>query len=50
MQSERLAALLAEQFEADLDASETIRPGSFARRGLHDRTAERAVTIGRRAL
>jgi cardiolipin synthase len=50
VQSERFAALLAEQFESDLDASEAIRPGSFARRGLHHRAAERALTLVRREL
>jgi cardiolipin synthase len=50
VRSERFAALLTEQFERDLDASEEIRPGSFGKRGLHRRAAERALTLARREL
>ena len=50
VQSERFAAQLAEQFQADLDVSEAIRPGSFGKRGLHKRAAERALTLARREL
>jgi cardiolipin synthase len=50
VQSERFAAQLTDQFERDLDASEAIRPRSFARRGLHHRIAERILTLARREL
>jgi cardiolipin synthase A/B len=50
VQSERFAARLTEQFEADLDVSEAIRPGSFRKRGLHHRAAERALGLVRREL
>jgi cardiolipin synthase len=50
VQSERLAARLTEQFEADLDASEQIRPGHWSDRGLHQRVAERALGLARREL
>jgi cardiolipin synthase A/B len=50
VQSERFAGRLTEQFERDLDVSEAIRPGSFARRGLHQRAAERVLTLARREL
>jgi cardiolipin synthase len=50
VQSERFAAQLTEQFEADLDASQEIRPGSFNERGLHRRAAERALGLVRREL
>jgi cardiolipin synthase len=50
VQSERFAAQLGEQFEADLDVSEAIRPGSFGKRGLHERAAGRALTLARREL
>jgi cardiolipin synthase A/B len=50
VQSERFAAQLTEQFEADLDVSEAIRPGSFKDRPLRHRAAERALGLVRREL
>jgi cardiolipin synthase len=50
VQSERFAAQLTEQFEADLDASEAIRPGRFGERPLRERAAERVLTLARREL
>ena len=50
VQSERFAAELTAQFEADLDVSEAIRPGRWADRPLHQRAAERVLTLARREL
>jgi cardiolipin synthase len=50
VQSDRFAAQLTERFEADLDASEAIRPGAFADRPLHHRAAERVLGLARREL
>jgi cardiolipin synthase A/B len=50
VQSERFAARLTEQFEADLDNSEQMRPGQWRDRGLHHRVAERALGLARREL
>jgi cardiolipin synthase A/B len=50
VQSERFAARLAAQFERDLDAAEAIRPGRWRDRPLHQRAAERALTLARREL
>jgi cardiolipin synthase A/B len=50
VQSERFSALLTEQFEADLDVSEQIRPRRWNDRGLHHRIAARALGLARREL
>jgi cardiolipin synthase len=50
VQSERFAAQLTEQFEADLDVSEAIRPGRWRDRPLAHRAAERVLTLARREL
>ena len=50
VQSDRVAAVLAEAFEADLAVSEPIRPERFRRRPLRHRAAERVVTLARREL
>jgi cardiolipin synthase len=50
VQSERFAALLAEQFERDLDVSEEIRPRRWRDRPLRGRALERVMTLARREL
>jgi cardiolipin synthase A/B len=50
VQSEGFAARLTEQFEADLDHTEQMRPGHWHDRGLHHRVAERALGLARREL
>jgi cardiolipin synthase len=50
VQSERFAALLTEQFQADLERSAAIRPGAFRDRPLHQRAAERTLALARREL
>ena len=50
VQSERFAARLTDQFEADLDVSEAIRPGRFDERPRRQRAAERVLTLARREL
>jgi cardiolipin synthase len=50
VQSERFAARLTDQFERDLDAAEAIRPGRWRDRPVHQRAAERVLTLARREL
>jgi cardiolipin synthase A/B len=50
VQSERFAARLTEQFERDLDVAAAIRPGRWRGRPLHQRAAERVLTLARREL
>jgi cardiolipin synthase A/B len=50
VQSERFAEQLTEQFEADLEVSEAIRPGRWRRRPLRHRAAEGALRLARREL
>jgi cardiolipin synthase len=50
VQSERFAEQLTEQFEADLEISEPIRPGRWRGRPLRRRVAERALRLARREL
>jgi cardiolipin synthase len=50
VQSERFAEQLTEQFEADLEVSEAIRPGHWRGRPLRHRAAERALRLVRREL
>jgi cardiolipin synthase len=50
VQSERFAAQLTERFEADLDVSEAIRPGTWRDRPLLHRGAERVLGLARREL
>jgi cardiolipin synthase len=49
-QSERFAGQLTEQFERDLESSEQIQPQRWTDRPLHQRAAERMLTIARREL
>lgn len=50
VQSQRVARQLTEAFEADLEVSERMRPGRWARRPLRQRAAERATKLIRREL
>jgi len=50
VQSERFAGELTEQFERDLEVSEAINPGRWNGRPLHQRAAERVLTLARREL
>jgi cardiolipin synthase len=50
VQSERFAGRLTEQFERDLEVSEEIRRGRFARRPAHHRAQERVLQLARREL
>jgi len=50
VQSERVARQLTEAFEADLEVSERMRPGRWARRPLRQRAVERATKLIRREL
>jgi cardiolipin synthase A/B len=50
VQSERFASELTEQFEADLDVCEAIRPGRFDGRPRRQRAAERVLMLARREL
>ena len=50
VQSERFAACLTEQFERDLEVSDEMRRGRFARRGPAHRAQEQALRLVRREL
>ena len=50
VQSERFAAQLTEQFERDLEVSDEMRRGRFARRPAIHRVQERALQLARREL
>ncbi len=50
VQSERFVARLTEQFERDLEVSEEISRGRFARRSVPHRAQERALQLVRREL
>ncbi|HEV3001690.1 MAG TPA: phospholipase D-like domain-containing protein [Solirubrobacteraceae bacterium] len=50
VQSERFAGRLTEQFERDLEVSEEIRRGRFARRPARHRVQERVLQLARREL
>jgi cardiolipin synthase len=50
VQSERFAGRLTEQFERDLEASDEMRAGRFARRPKTQRAQERVLQLARREL
>jgi cardiolipin synthase A/B len=50
VQSEAFAGRLTEQFERDIEVSEAIDPGRWNGRPLHQRAAERVLTLARREL
>ncbi|HEX2086687.1 MAG TPA: phospholipase D-like domain-containing protein [Solirubrobacteraceae bacterium] len=50
VQSERFAERLTEQFERDLEVSDEMRRGRFARRGPAHRAQERVLQLARREL
>jgi cardiolipin synthase len=50
VQSEELAGRLTEQFERDLEVSDEMAPGRFARRPLAHRAQERVLQLARREL
>ena len=50
VQSERFAARLTEQFERDLEVSDEMRRGRFARRAVTHRAQERVLQLARREL
>jgi cardiolipin synthase len=50
VQSERFAARLTEQFERDLEVSDEMRRGRFARRPAAHRAQERVLQLARREL
>ncbi len=50
VQSERFAARLTEQFERDLEVSDEMRRGRFARRPATHRAQERVLQLARREL
>ena len=50
VQSERLATQLEEQFERDLEVSDEMRRGRFARRPIRHRAQEQALRLARREL
>jgi cardiolipin synthase A/B len=50
VQSEQFAGLLTEQFERDLEVSDEMRRGRFARRPARHRAQERVLQLARREL